>query len=97
MGAAPAFNLALHRLDCLSSHANLSLYEFVAKKRAETPAEEIRPKPLVTGADLIALGHEPGPRFKEILAAVEDQQLEGELTSREAALKFVRRKFPVVS
>jgi poly(A) polymerase len=88
-------HLALHRLDCLSSHANLSLYDFVKKKRAETPAEEIRPKPLVTGADLIHLGHEPGPRFREILAAVEDQQLEGELTSREAALEFVRRNFPV--
>ena len=88
-------HLALHRLDCLSSHANLSLYDFVSKKRAETPAEEIRPKPLVTGDDLIVLGHEPGPRFKEILSAVEDQQLEGSLASKEAALEFVRRNFPV--
>ncbi len=90
-------HLALHRLDCLSSHANLSLYDFVSKKMAETPAEEIRPQPLITGADLIALGHEPGPRFREILAAVEDQQLEGSLASREAALEFVRRNFPLAS
>jgi len=88
-------HLALHRLDCLSSHADLSLYDFVSKKMAETPAEEIRPTPLVKGDDLIALGHTPGPRFREILSAVEDQQLEGSLTTREAALDFVRQNFPV--
>jgi len=87
-------HLLLHRLDCLSSHADLSLYDFVSKKMAETSAEEIRPTPLVTGGDLIALGHTPGPRFKEILSAVEDQQLEGSLTTRDAALEFVRRNFP---
>jgi poly(A) polymerase len=92
----PEFNehLALHRLDCLSSHADLSLYDFVSKKRAETPPDEIRPTPLISGDDLIALGHEPGPRFKEILSAVEDQQLEGTLTSREGALEFVKMNFP---
>ena len=87
-------HLALHRLDCLSSHADLSLYDFVSKKRAETPPDEIRPTPLITGDDLIALGHEPGPRFKEILSAVEDQQLEGTLTSREGAMEFVKMNFP---
>jgi hypothetical protein len=37
----------------------------------------------------------PGPRFKEVLAAVEDAQLEGRLTSREAAMEYVQREFPV--
>ncbi len=87
-------HLALHRLDCLGSHADLSLYDFVSKKMAETPAAEIRPAPLVKGDDLIALGHAPGPRFREILSAVEDQQLEGSLTTRESALEFVRQNFP---
>ena len=87
-------HLQLHRMDCLSSHSDLTLYDFVSKKMAETPAEEIRPAPLVTGRDLIALGHNPGPRFKEILSAVEDQQLEGSLSSREDALEFVRRNYP---
>ncbi|MGZ4787733.1 MAG: CCA tRNA nucleotidyltransferase [Terriglobales bacterium] len=87
-------HLQLHRMDCLSSHADLTLYDFVSKKMAETPAEEIRPAPLVTGRDLIALGHKPGPLFKEILSAVEDQQLEGSLSSREDALEFVRRNYP---
>jgi poly(A) polymerase len=92
----PAFDehLALHRADCLASHRNLSTYEFIEQKRAEIPAEKMRPAPLVTGDDLIAEGHVPGPKFREILSAVEDAQLEGRLPSRDAALEFVRREFP---
>jgi poly(A) polymerase len=88
-------HLALHRADCLGSHRSLTTYEFVQQKRAEIPPEKMRPSPLVTGDDLIAAGHKPGPRFREILNAVEDAQLEGRLPSRDAALDFVRREFPV--
>ena len=93
----PVFDehLALHRADCLASHRNLATYEFIQQKRAEIPPEKMRPRPLVTGDDLIAAGHQPGPRFREILTAVEDAQLEGRLASRDAALEFVRREFPV--
>jgi poly(A) polymerase len=87
-------HLALHRADCLASHRNLSTYDFVQTKRKEIPVEKIRPHPLVTGDDLIAEGHVPGPKFREILSAVEDEQLEGRLVSRDAALDFVRREFP---
>jgi len=92
----PAFDehLALHRADCLASHGNLGTYEFVRQKMAEIPPENMKPAPLVTGDDLIAAGHVPGPKFREILNAVEDAQLEGRLCSRAAALEFVRREFP---
>jgi poly(A) polymerase len=92
----PAFDehLALHRADCLASHRNLASYELVRQKRAEIPLEKMRPSPLVTGDDLIAAGHVPGPKFREILNAVEDAQLEGRLLSRDAALDFVHREFP---
>ena len=93
----PAFDehMALHRADCLASHRHLSTYEFIQQKRAEIPPEKMRPSPLITGDDLIAEGHVPGPRFREILTAVEDAQLEGRLPSRDAALEFVRCEFPV--
>jgi len=93
----PGFDehLALHRADCLASHRNLATYEFIQQRRAEIPPEKMRPAPLVTGYDLIAEGHVPGPKFREILDAVEDAQLEGRLLSRAAALEFVRREFPV--
>jgi poly(A) polymerase len=88
-------HLALHRADSLASHGNLSTYQFIQEKLAEIPPVEIRPAALVSGDDLIAAGYAPGPRFREILEAVEDQQLEGRLLSRDTALEFVRREFPV--
>jgi len=87
-------HLELHRMDCLASHGGLAYHEFVAEKLRTTPPEEIRPEPLLTGRELIALGLKPGPRFKEILAAVEDAQLEGKLQSRKAAVEWVRTEFP---
>jgi poly(A) polymerase len=93
----PAFNehLELHRIDCLSSNGNLDSYDYMLQQQRSTPPEEVRPKPLVTGRDLIQAGYTPGPRFKEILSAVEDAQLEGRLAAREQAMEFVRRDFPL--
>jgi poly(A) polymerase len=87
-------HLELHRLDCEASHRSLRLYDYTREKRAELPASAIRPEPLLSGDDLIAAGYAPGPLFKEILAAVEDAQLEGGLQSKKQAIKFVRGKFP---
>ena len=87
-------HLELHRLDCSASHRDLSLYEFVREKLARTPQEEIRPAPLITGLDLIEHGWKPGPRFRTVLQAVEDAQLEGVLHSREEAMSFVETNFP---
>jgi poly(A) polymerase len=88
-------HLALHRADSLASHGNLATYEFVREKLTEIPPEKMRPAGLVTGDDLIAAGYEPGPKFRKILEAVEDAQLEGQLLSRDAAMEFVRRQFPL--
>jgi len=87
-------HLELHRMDCQSSHGDLTSYNYARKKLASIPPETMRPKPLINGDDLIVLGYAPGPRFKEILSAVEDAQLEGSLHSKEEALDFVRRLFP---
>lgn len=48
----------------------------------------IRPHPLVTGDDLVALGWKPGPQFKRVLERVYDEQLEGRVRSREDALEL---------
>jgi poly(A) polymerase len=87
-------HLELHRIDCLSSHGHLDLYEYSREQLHSMPPEEIRPKPLISGRDLMAAGYQPGPLFKEILTAVEDAQLEGRLASADAAIEFVRREFP---
>ena len=86
-------HLTLHRLDCLSSHGDLTLYNFVKERFESTPQDQVRPRPLLTGHDLIQAGYQPGPEFKEMLAAVEDAQLEGRLQNREQALALVRAQF----
>jgi putative nucleotidyltransferase with HDIG domain len=86
-------HLALHRMDCLSSHRLLRLYDYAKERYERMPAEQVRPVLLVTGADLIAEGYAPGPRFKQMLAAAEDAQLEGLIVTREEGLSLVRDRF----
>ncbi len=83
-----ADELELHRLDCISSHAQLDIYHFLQNAHAQFAAEPVLPPPLVTGRDLIALGHTPGPHFSEILQAAYDQQLEGQ-TDKAALLAAI--------
>jgi poly(A) polymerase len=93
--ARPTFKeeLELHRVDCESSHRMLDNYEFLLRKREEFANEPIIPPPLVGGDDLIALGLKPGPKFGEILEAVETRQLEGRLRTRDEALDWVKREY----
>jgi poly(A) polymerase len=93
--ARPTFEdeLELHRIDCASSHAMLENYDFLQRKKEEFANEPIIPPPLVRGDDLIAMGMKPGPKFGEILEAVETRQLEGALTNRDEALVWVKREF----
>jgi poly(A) polymerase len=86
-------HLALHKLDCMASHGKLDLYDYTRERLAAVPAGEVRPAPLINGHDLIAAGYLPGPRFAEILAAVEDAQLEGALATREEAMSFAESNF----
>jgi poly(A) polymerase len=86
--------LELHRVDCLSSHGLLENYEFLLARREEFANEPLVPPRLLTGRDLIALGWQPGPRFKIVLDAVQNAQLEGQIHTKEEALDWVRSHFP---
>jgi len=86
-------HMELHRLDCLSSHRHLESYGFVKRFLEETPVEEVRPQRVLTGTDLSEMGYIPGPVFSEILRAVEDAQLEGQIGTKEEAEEYVRKKF----
>ena len=89
-------HLALHKLDCLSSHRHLDTYEFVREFLAQTPPEQVTPSKLLTGDDLIYMGFSPGPEFKEVLRTVEDAQLEGSIQTREEALVLASKALKAV-
>ncbi|MEL6330833.1 MAG: CCA tRNA nucleotidyltransferase [Planctomycetota bacterium] len=48
------------------------------------------PEPVLSGEDLIALGIEPGPRFKGLLDNVFDAQLEGRISTKAEAIGLIR-------
>ena len=86
-------HLALHYADVMSSHGMLDMYDYAKENYERLGENEIKPRLLVTGEDLIRAGYKPGPRFREMLTAAEDAQLEGVVTTREAALGLVRERF----
>ncbi|HUV70879.1 MAG TPA: CCA tRNA nucleotidyltransferase [Terracidiphilus sp.] len=86
-------HLALHRMDCLAGSGFLENWEFVRERWLEMPEETVRPKPLITGRELIAAGYLPGAGFKEMLRTVEDAQLEGAIATVDEALRLVRERF----
>jgi poly(A) polymerase len=86
-------HLELHRLDCLASHGDLSSYDFCVRKLAEIPEEALKPPRLVTGDDLAAAGYAPGPLFGSMLRGVEDAQLNGEIATRDEAMRWVRERW----
>ena len=95
----PAFDqhLALHRMDCLAGSGNLEHWESARELYDAMPEETVRPRPLVTGRDLIAAGYQPGPVFNQILRAVEDAQLEGTIATADEAMRLVQVLFPVAN
>jgi poly(A) polymerase len=86
-------HLALHRLDCLSSHRNLDSYDFVQRFLEVTPPEQVRPERLLSGDDLQDMGFQPSPLFSRILQALEDAQLEGQIRTREEAKEYVLSEY----
>ncbi|CAN5827280.1 HD domain-containing protein [soil metagenome] len=93
--ARPTFldEMELHRVDCLGSHGYLDNHAFLHAKADEFANEPLIPEPLVNGKDLIALGWKPGPKFKEVLDAVQTRQLEGSLNSHEGALEWIKKEY----
>jgi poly(A) polymerase len=86
-------HMELHRLDCTSSNRRLQSYNFIGRMLAETPPEQIRPAKLLTGNDLSEMGYKPGPVFSQILASLEDAQLEGKIATQSEARRYVSSKF----
>lgn len=81
--------LELHRVDCLSSHRDLSNYNFLVAFVEKLRAEPALPPPLVSGHDVLALGVRPGPDVGRWRAAVYEAQLEGRFADREAGLAWL--------
>ena len=87
----PDFNLhlELNRLDCLASHGMLDNYEFCRDQLQKLVVEDLYPPRLLNGNDLITLGYVPGKIIGNILEALENEQLEGRIKTKQEAREFV--------
>ena len=83
----------LHRLDCLAGSGDLSNWEFVEEQMEQLEREPLPPAPLVRGKDLLDLGFQAGPDMGRILHQVEEMRLEGELTTKESAVRWVMEHY----
>jgi poly(A) polymerase len=88
-------HLELHRLDVLASNRRLETWESIRRKLSELSEDQLHPERLLSGADLIAAGYEPGPMFSEILSVVEEAQLEGRIHTAGEAMALVRERYPL--
>jgi hypothetical protein len=62
--------------------------DLLAGEFADLDKTEFAPPPLVTGDDLIAAGWQAGPVFKRLLDGVYDEQLDGRIVTKEAAMQW---------
>ena len=83
--------MELHRLDCLASHRDMRTWEFLSEQYRNFLREGERPRPLLRGSDLLALGFSEGPLIGQVLAHVEKLQWEGIIGTRQEALAEVLR------
>jgi poly(A) polymerase len=83
--------LALARVRGLAAGTDLGPILFCEEYLRNTPADVINPPALITGDDLISRGLPRGPIFRHILEQVRDAQLDGQVTTREQALKLADR------
>ncbi|HET9219160.1 MAG TPA: CCA tRNA nucleotidyltransferase [Terriglobia bacterium] len=85
--------LELARICESAGEGDLRGYNFALEKRAQWSSEELAPPPLISGNELISMGLTPGPLFREILTRVENEQLDGRLTTAQQALDFIATEY----
>jgi poly(A) polymerase len=83
----PTFDLELelHRLDCLGSHGDLGIHEFLRSEQEALRNQPALQPPLLRGDDLIAMGLAPGPQLGSILREAHERQLQDEIRTAEEA------------
>jgi poly(A) polymerase len=70
----------------------LDNFNFLKEKMEELRTEELKPKPLLTGDDLLAMGMKPGPAIKPILEDAYELQLEKKLQTKEEARQWASER-----
>jgi tRNA nucleotidyltransferase (CCA-adding enzyme) len=80
------------KADCLGRTGDFdcSAMDWFLERARALGVQHAPPAPLVLGRHLLALGLEPGPKIGEILRAIYEKQLDGEITTTEEGIEVAR-------
>jgi len=94
----PTFDTELeqHRVDCMASHKDLTIWRFLHKKKKTMTQKEIKPTPYLMGRDLLAMGIPAGPAMGEILKLAEEKQLDGHWKNKEEAAQWAKKHWMIL-
>ena len=92
-GTPVALNTWVKRANGTKPSAALPLRLPIPFRWLSRHREELKPKKMINGDDLIALGIEPGPIMKEILSEAYSLQLEEKFKSKDQALDWVKKNY----
>jgi putative nucleotidyltransferase with HDIG domain len=81
--------LALHRADALAWGRSVEHVEYCEYLLKEWGPDDLNPKPLLTGHDLTRRNLQPGPKFKELLDALREAQLDGTVRTQAEAWALI--------
>ncbi len=87
--------MRLLEADIQASNGDFENFNLLLKRVTEMK-DELDKKPLVkliTGNDLMAMGFKPSPQMAIIMNAIRNQQLEGQISTRDEAISFVQEQF----
>jgi poly(A) polymerase len=82
--------IQLHKADRLASDLDLKPHYYAQRMFRKLAKEELKPKLLINGYDLIKLGLKPGPIFSVILKKIEEAQLEKTIATKKQALALAK-------
>jgi len=80
----------LHKVDRQASDLDLKPHYYAIRMYKKLSKDELKPKLLINGYDLIRLGLKPGPIFTTILKKVEEAQLEKTVHNKKEALTLAK-------
>lgn len=81
--------LAFHKAHLRTLNCPLTSWEYFCSLHESFSHSDLFPTPLLTGNDLHSIGLHPGPQWGELLDTVEFLQLDGQLRTRDDALRWL--------
>ncbi len=67
--------------------------DWLLSRAKELEVDKKPMQPILLGRDLIKLGFRPSPKFKEILEKIYEEQIDGNLCTKNEAINFVKKNY----